>query len=837
MPLVPEKLQNRQEVRQAISSQFWDQPLQSTISQDGLAKTLPCEPPPLSQTGYSGLFRPQELLVTQALGLPAMPGYSQQDGGLVLDRVVGRVGGPKWWSTLSLRAKAQRMHHSRRQGAPVKDIVKDLNNYGLSSRSRLQLTRHTTVHGLLEAPNVAAFKQHVGRSHRGGRLHTPQLLRRVTRGRRGAAAQAAAVEEGGANGHNSTPQPAAVEAEADEADPGVGEHQTASDSVQGSAGAAPAPSAAPSGEGAPYRAALWAKQTLPGHDLTANASWNAASLDSSASYCQVPLTLALDLSSKDRPDGIQYRVGLHQTSAPEIEASSRSQGMAAKANTDWRTSLHVQGAVAVEGEAHLWRPGRGGPPLPTSAAHMGHSASDAAAQLAAEGQMELDGMAAPAAGSRAQAQPGHQAEGDDTGAVAAAGTQLPVRVWSRDGDAGGQATSGYEPSFEVSAAECSPTTGGQAAAHQQSKRVVTLSDLPVLGAGDAEAFNQADFDEVSIPESGGEGLGPSEQAHRLPMLGNVTAGSIQKSIADAQVRLQQARGAIQGAQRQVQEGMLQRQEAAAQQRLQRVRRLRAYSPLLAQPHLKINAAVGCLGRMPLPRQAFKPLRRTQPSSPLSSNGDLPEQGAPAGAEDTLSRRFGAELWAPYLRDTALRVFASVGLSGQVGRFTRPALDYTAGSVRLDLGLTSPHQVGTLAGTSSYGNLAVFNPRHDSLEGGAAAYANPPGSTRSFKSRAFALEGRGIWHALSASVAQQLIGPVRIRADFRFALDLPSSIPQDEEGRRGWKSIGSAAASVRPSLLEAVYGADMVIPGSQGVARAAVWVSPVRREAMAQIKLF
>ena len=44
-------------------------------------------------------------------------------------------------------------------------------------------------------------------------------------------------------------------------------------------------------------------------------------------------------------------------------------------------------------------------------------------------------------------------------------------------------------------------------------------------------------------------------------------------------------------------------------------------------------------------------------------------------------------------------------------------------------------------------------------------------------RAFALEGRGIWHALSASVAQQLIGPVRIRADFRFALDLPSSIPQ------------------------------------------------------------
>lgn len=48
-------------------------------------------------------------------------------------------------------------------------------------------------------------------------------------------------------------------------------------------------------------------------------------------------------------------------------------------------------------------------------------------------------------------------------------------------------------------------------------------------------------------------------------------------------------------------------------------------------------------------------------------------------------------------------------------------------------------------------------------------------------RAFALEGRGIWHALSASITQQVIGPVRARADFRYALDLPSSIPQVTAG--------------------------------------------------------
>ena len=135
-------------------------------------------------------------------------------------------------------------------------------------------------------------------------------------GKRGAAAQAAAVEKGGANGHSSAPDLATAEAEADEAAPGSGQHRTASGSVQGRAGAVPALAAATPGEVAPYRAALWAKQALPGHDLTANASWNAASLDSSASYCQVPLTLALDLSSKDRPDGIQYRVGLHQVGRP-----------------------------------------------------------------------------------------------------------------------------------------------------------------------------------------------------------------------------------------------------------------------------------------------------------------------------------------------------------------------------------------------------------------------------------------------------------------------------------------------------------------------------------------
>ena len=83
MPLVPEKLNSRQEVRNAIASQFWDQPAHSVRSLDGMARTLACEPPPVGQTAASGLLRPQQLLITQAAGLPILPGYSRHDGGVV----------------------------------------------------------------------------------------------------------------------------------------------------------------------------------------------------------------------------------------------------------------------------------------------------------------------------------------------------------------------------------------------------------------------------------------------------------------------------------------------------------------------------------------------------------------------------------------------------------------------------------------------------------------------------------------------------------------------------------------------------------------------------------
>ena len=71
----------------------------------------------------------------------------------------------------------------------------------------------------------------------------------------------------------------------------------------------------------------------------------------------------------------------------------------------------------------------------------------------------------------------------------------------------------------------------------------------------------------------------------------------------------------------------------------------------------MNGALGCLSRLPIPQELFRlgPHRATAETSELS--GEQP-------AEDSLSR-WSKDLWNPYLRKTALRVFASCGLSAQV----------------------------------------------------------------------------------------------------------------------------------------------------------------------------
>lgn len=202
MPITPERLNTRQEVRGAVSSHFWEQPVQSSHFLDGLAYNLPAEP--LSVVpAPSGLSRTQQLLALQAWSLPLIPAFDGSAGGTVsfissttscqcrlaitrhgrtyadlrvqvLDRVIARAGGLKWWTALSGRAKAQQMLKAHRDGKHVVrnrsihqhtsqlpfvqppdntllraeryaqgDTLKDLNNYGLCSRLRLTAGRYT----------------------------------------------------------------------------------------------------------------------------------------------------------------------------------------------------------------------------------------------------------------------------------------------------------------------------------------------------------------------------------------------------------------------------------------------------------------------------------------------------------------------------------------------------------------------------------------------------------------------------------------------------------------------------------------------------------------------
>ncbi|KAL0051417.1 hypothetical protein WJX82_007067 [Trebouxia sp. C0006] len=718
MPLVPEKLNSRQEVRNAIASQFWDQPAHSVRSLDGMARTLPCEPPPVGQTAASGLLRPQQLLITQAAGLPVLPGFSRHDGGVVLDRVIAKVGGKEWWANLSGRAKAQQMWTAHRGGAKVGDALKNLNSYGLNARTRFALGRNGTLNWVLEAPNAHDLCDSI--ENKAGK--------------------------GTKKRHAGRSKPA-------------------------------------------LKSQAWAKYQLPGHDLVGSTAWNQEYLDSAANYSTVPMALSLDLASKDRPDGIQYRVGLHQVSAPEVEGSQLCGPEEATSSSAacFRSSLHIQGAVAVEGEGHLWRPSR--------------RASAAAAQDA------------PASVSVQPAQTTQSATMDDS----PAGSQD-----SRTAGAPEQAHS-------------SSSNPGHAAAKSSAVTLEAASGTarcawPLVRRRRADGSSGVLIDNYSSVVSDSDTSEDEQLQQPGFLLGGINAKQIQSGIRDAQANVVKLRQVLDAVTSGVQEGRAQQQH---QRQLALSRKLRPvpYSPWLSQPFLKVNAAVGCLARMPLPHNAFRPIHHTSQPAAASSQ---PQQSL-----DRTSSRFASELWAPYLRDTALRVFGSVGVTGQLGHFCRPVLDFTAGSVRLDFGLTSPHHVNTAAAASSYGNLSVFNPREDHLDASdpdEATSSHTLASTR-FKNRAFALEGRGIWHALSASITQQVIGPVRARADFRYALDLPSSIPQGPDGKRSWHNILEAAGKTRPTLLETVYGLDVIIPGTSGIARGAVWYSPMRKEAMAEIKLF
>ena len=95
----------------------------------------------------------------------------------------------------------------------------------------------------------------------------------------------------------------------------------------------------------------------------------------------------------------------------------------------------------------------------------------------------------------------------------------------------------------------------------------------------------------------------------------------------------------------------------------------------------------------------------------------------------------------------------------------------------------------------------------------------------------------MWHAVTASVTQQVLGQVRACASVRLALEHPSPAARDERGRLTTQALAASIKSLRPSLLETTYGVDCVVPRTGGALRACAWWSPLRRQGLLEARLF
>jgi hypothetical protein len=724
----------------------------------------------------------------------------------VLDRVIAKVGGRNWWTTISGRIKSQRMYASAtRDGLKLK-ALRDLSSYALCGRTRIQLGNRLTFNGVVEAPDALLLRD---------TLHPPEGQQHSL--------NTTAIDEECCAAHGSL------------------------------------------------------RLALPGHDLSATVGRNMDYVESSGDYARVPLAVSLDLSSLDRPDGLQYRLGLYQVTAPLTEAQDKSNNsttigggtgtnstggignrsiggtgaMGVNRITQCRTVLHAQGAVAVEGEAYVWRGSSSGSLPGGSLTATSTTTSEKSSNYS---PTTTSTTPPPTTTPGTAAGPlDKEADESDTNrvsevlATAAAADSKEFNTQDEDDLAGliysTSSQSEDEERQQQQNSHNSEEQQQQSSSHSSSSLSLESFITPLEKIGDAfhaathphESHDAAVKDNITSKSSTDVvSPPPSPPSPSPPRLIPVTSQAVSSAISESLIALHQLKETVSRVTSDVQDGSLQR--LSEQLSMQQAPRRKPYSMLLAQPHLKLTAAMGCLARMPLPHvRALVPGSSQNhhhhgsggvSGSSSSGPGPVPVVGSHhrrSASMGSMTSRASftsqlADAWEPYLKGTALRVFASTGISGQLGRFTRPFLDYTAAALRLDVGLSSPHVVGSVPGAAGIVSSALSE------------------SNRPDKHRAFALEGRGSWHALSVSVAQQVIGPLRVRADFRFALD-PTNVPQDQGERSTLKGLAQTALSVRPSLLETVYGGDVVLPGTEGAARLAFWWSPKRREAMAELRLF
>ncbi|KDD71683.1 hypothetical protein H632_c4570p0, partial [Helicosporidium sp. ATCC 50920] len=231
----------------------------------------------------------------------AVPLYDEGCGGLALDRALAQVGRGRWWAALSTRVKAQRMYDRARWGSgrPEEAGVSPLgdpDNFGLCAEVRGRLPRGASASLVVESPSAA-----------GAVSAARELFEAVERVRAGTGTWKKKAASDGTvpwtlldgqtsiRGRLRCPLPGHELVLGGRAEPGP-------------------------------------VSDRPDHGLTGNLPPSGRS--PAASY-----EWAADVQSRERRDGIHYRLGLHQRSGPEAAPTA-----------------HFQGAVALEGESTLWSP-------------------------------------------------------------------------------------------------------------------------------------------------------------------------------------------------------------------------------------------------------------------------------------------------------------------------------------------------------------------------------------------------------------------------------------------------------------------------------------------------
>ena len=785
--LVPERLTSRAEARAALGAQFWEQPVSSARTLTGAVTTTPGEPPPLAAQAPQGAVRCQQLLVLQAGVGPVAPGYDGSNGGVV-SWCVGGGGGGGWLCLFPLLFPLTL--HSPFPSSPQ-----------FVDRALAATGGKNWWAALTGRARVARLWQ----AHAGGAKLTDVL--------KDASAYSLAAHT------RATAGPVKLNAVLEVPD---------ARSLSGKRSGA---SALPRGLAPRGRATATA--SLPGgHAARALVTAGTDCVDGAAAYERVPLVVAADVASGPRGDGMQYRVGVrHARRSASTTASSSA------AASPPCPATHVQGAVAVEGEAVLWRraPGarwRGASavaPLPPADADAGASDTDDALAVApparvAGGRNDRPPAPPPTVRRRPPRPGGRLAAADARAATAAAAGPPPREPQPADPLAdivGADWVVSLDADGDASVVEVVPNSEG---GKNADAATTTTSPPPQSPAADLLASLDAATKALSTLRSAS---GRLRRASRAAAARRAAGAPLPARVARA-----------------------------------------PYTPGVGTPSARLFGAVGVLARIPItpatlrPRSARARTASPPPPSPRPRRAPPRDGGAfpaaaPLAALRTAAARVGAaaaaladgDAWAPSLAGTALRVFGCAGATLQLGRFARPLLDYTHVSARLDLGLAAESAGG---GSGVDDGLSFAHPLRD----------GPPAvmTARAAATAAAMAAAAGSWHALSLSACQQVAGPLRARCDVRWALEatppapapasspthsappIPLRRPGSARSRSGAAAGAAAAAAwtaargVRAARLETVYGLDYVLPGTEGTLRLCGWWSPARREAMCELRL-